>query len=243
MKRKKIDINGKDLTLTGHLEELRKRLVYSAIFFIVSALICYTFAERIIRDMVDLAGDVDFVFISPAELLLANIKLAMIGGLIIAAPFLIVQMWLFISPGLNTKERKLVAAAVIMGGMFFVVGALFAYIMVIPIILVFFMGFEMDIISPMISFSSYMSFVLSTVVAFGAIFELPILMILLTRFGIVKVSFIKKNRKYLILGIFALAAIITPPDIISQMLLGLPMILLAELGIFLSGVFAKKEED
>lgn len=242
MRRKTSENESKNLTLTEHLEELRKRLIYSAVFFIAAALLCYTFAERIIRDMVDLAGDIDFVFISPAELLLANVKLAMIGGLIIAAPFLIIQIWLFVSPGLNAKERKLVAAAISMGGLFFVVGAVFAYFMVIPIVLVFFMGFQMDIISPMISFNSYMSFVLSTIVAFGAIFELPILMILLTRFGIVKVSFIKKNRKYMVLGIFVLAAIITPPDIISQLLLGLPMLVLMELGIFLSGIFAKKED-
>ncbi len=243
MRRKTSKNDGKNLTLTEHLDELRKRLIYSALVFIVSALICYTFAERIIRDMVDLAGDIEFVFISPAELLLANVKLAMIGGIIIAAPFLIIQVWLFVSPGLNSKERKLVAAAISMGGVFFAAGAIFAYFMVIPIMLVFFMGFELDIISPMISFSSYMGFILSTVIAFGAIFELPILMILLTKFGIVKVSFIRKNRKYLVLGIFALAAIITPPDIISQLLLALPMILLTELGIFLSGIFAREKKE
>ena len=231
----------KNLTLTGHLAELRKRIIISAIFFLVGAFVAYGFSDPIIRDMTELGKDIKFVFISPAELLLANFKIALIGGLIIAAPLLIIQIWLFVSPGLNKKERAYVSASILMGGVFFLIGAIFSYYMVIPTMLVFFMGFQMDIIEPMISFSSYLSFILSTVVAFGIIFELPILMILLTRFGIVKISFIKKNRKYIILGIFVVAAIITPPDVISQLLLALPMIVLMEVGIILSSLLGKKE--
>ncbi len=232
----------KNLTLTGHLAELRKRIIISAIFFLLGAFVAYGFSDPIIRDMTDLAKDIKFVFISPAELLLANFKIALIGGLIIAAPLLIIQIWLFVSPGLNKKERSYVSASILMGGVFFLIGAMFSYYMVIPTMLVFFMGFQMDIIEPMISFSSYLSFILSTVVAFGIIFELPILMILLTRFGIVKISFIKRNRKYIILAIFVVAAIITPPDVISQLLLALPMIILTEVGIILSSLLAKKEK-
>ncbi len=232
----------KNLTLTGHLAELRKRIIISAIFFLLGAFVAYGFSDPIIRDMTNLAKDIKFVFISPAELLLANFKIALIGGLIIAAPLLIIQIWLFVSPGLNKKERSYVSASILMGGVFFLIGAMFSYYMVIPTMLVFFMGFQMDIIEPMISFSSYLSFILSTVVAFGIIFELPILMILLTRFGIVKISFIKRNRKYIILAIFVVAAIITPPDVISQLLLALPMIILTEVGIILSSLLAKKEK-
>jgi sec-independent protein translocase protein TatC len=231
----------KNLTLTGHLDELRKRIIFSAVFFLVGALVAYRYSDTIIRDMTLLGNNIDFVFISPAELLIANVKIAMIGGLILAAPLLIVQIWLFVSPGLNKKERMYISTAIGMGGIFFILGAMFSYYMVIPTMLVFFMGFQMDIIAPMISFSSYLSFILSTIIAFGVIFELPILMILLTRFGIVKVSFIKKNRKYIVLAIFVLAAIITPPDIISQFLLALPMLVLTELGIILSSLLAKKE--
>ncbi|MDY0235122.1 MAG: twin-arginine translocase subunit TatC [Gudongella sp.] len=231
----------KNLTLTGHLDELRKRIIFSVIFFLIGALVSYRYSDTIIRDMTQIGNNIDFVFISPAELLIANIKIAMIGGLILAAPFLIIQIWLFVSPGLNRKERVYISTAIGMGGIFFILGAMFSYYMVIPTMLVFFMGFQMDIIAPMISFSSYLSFILSTIVAFGVIFELPILMILLTRFGIVKVSFIKKNRKYIVLAIFVLAAIITPPDVISQLLLALPMIVLTEVGIILSSILSKKE--
>ena len=241
MRRRTKGNDEKNLTLTGHLDELRKRIIFSAIFFLIGALVAYRYSDTIIRDMTEIGNNIDFVFISPAELLLANVKIALIGGLIIAAPLLIIQIWLFVSPGLNRKERSYVSVSILMGGAFFVLGAMFSYYMVIPTMLVFFMGFQMDIIAPMISFSSYLSFILSTIVAFGVIFELPILMILLTRFGIVKVSFIKKNRKYIILIIFVVAAIITPPDVISQLLLALPMIVLTEIGIILSSLLSKKE--
>jgi sec-independent protein translocase protein TatC len=232
--------NDKNLTLTGHLDELRKRIIASAVFFIIAATICFTFAERIIRHMVDVGRNIEFIFISPSELLMANVRIAMIGGLIVSAPFLITQIWLFVSPGLTSKERSLIASAIGMGGIFFVLGVAFSYFMVIPTMLVFFMGFQLDVIQPMISFSSYLAFILSTVVAFGIIFELPIIMILLTRFGIVKVEFFKKNRKYIILAIFAVAAVITPPDVISQLLMALPMIALTEVGIILSSLLTRK---
>jgi len=230
----------KNLTLTGHLDELRKRIIASAIFFIAAAAICFTFAERIIRHMVDLGKNIEFIFISPSELLMANVRIAMIGGLIVSAPFLIAQIWLFISPGLTSKEKRLVMSALAMGGIFFALGVVFSYIMVVPTMLVFFLGFQLDVIQPMISFSSYLAFIISTVVAFGIVFELPILMILLTRFGIVKVEFFKKNRKYIVLAIFIVAAVITPPDVISQLLMALPMIALTEVGIILSGFFTRK---
>lgn len=235
------DNNDKRLTLTGHLEELRKRIIVSAIILIALTAICFSFAESIIRSMVNLGSDIEFIFISPTELMMANIKIALFGGLIIAAPFLIIQIWLFVSPGLSYKEKRIIAIAIIMGSVFFVLGAIFAYFAVLPVMIAFFMGFQLDVIQPMISFSSFLDFITSTILAFGIIFELPILMILLTRFGIVKVGFLKKNRKYMILAIFVAAAIITPPDIVSQILLALPMIALMEIGIFLSGLLAKKQ--
>jgi sec-independent protein translocase protein TatC len=117
----------------------------------------------------------------------------------------------------------------------------FAYFVVIPTMLVFFMGFQTDGIKPMISFSSYLSFILSTISTFGIIFELPILMVLLSQFGILQVSFLKKNRKFIILIIFVLAAILTPPDVISQVILAGPMILLTETGILLASLTEKKK--
>ncbi len=232
--------NEKNLTLVEHLAELRKRIIYSAIVFILASSFCYSFAEKIIDNIIDIARNVEFVFIAPAELLLSYIKLSVIGGLIISAPFLIFQIWLFVIPGLKRKEKRYILFSLLLGSVFFIAGVTFAYFVVVPTMIVFFIGFQIEAIKPMISFNSYLSFVLSTIFTFGAIFELPILMVLLSRFGILKVSFLKQNRKFIILIIFVLAAILTPPDVISQIILAGPMILLAEIGIFLAGLAEKK---
>ncbi|QNO15364.1 twin-arginine translocase subunit TatC [Alkalicella caledoniensis] len=242
-KKRSNQVQEKEMTLVGHLAELRKRIIYSAIFFLLSAVFCYNFSTRIINEIVDIAKDVEFIFIAPAELFMSHIKLALTGGLIISLPFLTFQIWLFVVPGMKKREKRYILLSLFMGGMFFVAGAVFAYMIVIPIILKFFIGFQTDAIKPMITFSNYLNFIFSTILSFGAVFELPIVMILLTRFGILKVSFLKKSRKYIILIIIVLSALLTPPDIISQILLSGPMILLAEFGILLSSLVEKKKKE
>ena len=243
LKKKNNQVAEKEMTLVGHLAELRKRIIYSAIFFLLAAGLCYNFSARIIEEIIGIAKDIEFVFIAPAELFLSHIKLALTGGLIISLPFLVFQIWLFVVPGMKKREKRYILASLFMGGLFFIAGAVFAYMIVIPIILKFFMGFQTDAIKPMITFSNYLNFIFSTILSFGAVFELPIVMVLLTRFGLLKVSFLKKSRKYIILIIFVLSAILTPPDVISQLLLSGPMILLAELGILLSSLVEKKNKE
>lgn len=248
MKRKEKQVNEKNLTLVGHLEELRKRLIYSSIVLIVAVLGCYNFSEDVVKNIVAIAPEIEFVFIAPAELLMAYVKIAVIGGFVIAAPFLILQVWLFVSPGLKKNEKRTIAVSLFVGGIFFILGVVFAYMVVLPIMLQFFMGFKIDEIKEMISFENYLSFVIRTLLSFGIIFELPIIMVILTKFRVVKVSFLKKNRKYAILLIFIVAAILTPPDVITQTLLAAPMLLLFEVGIMLSSLVEKtnrknKEQD
>ncbi len=240
--RKKNKKNEKNLTLVGHLSELRKRLIYSSIVLVAAVFIFYNFAEVVVKNIIDIAPEINFVFIAPAELLLSYVKIAVIGGLVIAAPFLMLQLWLFVSPGLTKSEKKTIAVSLFVGGMFFILGVVFAYFVVLPIMLQFFMGFEIEQIDEMISFSNYLSFVINTLLSFGLIFELPILMVILTKFHILKVSFIKKNRKYTILIIFVVAALLTPPDIITQSLLALPMILLFEVGVIFASVVERKNK-
>lgn len=233
----------KQLTIVGHLTELRNRIIYMAAALIITVFISYSFSETIVKDMIGIMPEISFVFISPAELLLSYIKIAVILGLFIASPFLILQIWLYVSPGLQKKERKTIVFSLIFGSVFFLLGAMFAYLIVLPLILKFFMDFRIEGIEEMISFSSYLSLVVNTVLSFGIIFELPSIMVIFTRLGILRVSFLRKNRKYMILVIFILAAALTPPDVISQTLLALPMILLFELGIFLSRIVEKKRDN
>lgn len=242
MKRRASRDKERNLTLVEHLAELRNRIIYMAAVFVTAVLLSYNFSEILVTDMIGIVPDISFVFISPAELLLSYIKIAVIIGLSVSSPFLIMQVWLFVSPGLEKKERRTMLFSLLFGGVFFILGAVFAYVVVLPLILEFFMGFQVEGIEEMISFSSYLSLIVNTVLSFGLIFELPSIMVIMTRFGIVKVRFLRKNRKYIILVIFVVAAVLTPPDIISQTLLALPMILLFELGIFLSRIVERKRD-
>jgi sec-independent protein translocase protein TatC len=230
----------KNLTIVGHLDELRKRLIYSSIVLIVAVAIAYNYSETIVKHIVDIGGNMNFVFIAPAELLMSYVKIAVIGGFVVSAPFLILQIWLFISPGLTHTEKRTIAVSLFTGGLFLIAGVVFAYIVILPIMLQFFMGFKIEQIEEMISFSNYLSFVITTLLSFGLIFELPILMVILTRFRILKVDFIKKNRKYAVLVIFIIAAILSPPDVITQIILAGPMLVLFEVGILFSSVVEKK---
>lgn len=225
-----------ELTLVGHLAELRKRIIISGLTLIIFSFIGYYFAEPIAKDIISRAPDMDFVFISPSELMLSYIRIAVFCGLTIGGPIIISQIWLFVSPGLEEKQRKYIVRALLLGGFFFVLGAVFAYIFVLPIVFKFFAGFQMPEIKATISFSSYLNFIISILLAFGVVFELPIIMYLLTRLRLLKVEFFTKNRKYMVLIIFLVAALLTPPDVISQTLLAIPMLALYEVGIILSRI-------
>ncbi len=243
MMRKKNEKNNKNsLTLVEHLTELRKRLIYSSLVLIVSILVSYNFSEMIVKYIIDIAPSINFVFIAPAELLMSYIKIAVISGFVVSAPFLILQIWLFVSPGLTKSEKRTIAVSLFAGGIFFIAGVVFAFLIILPIMLQFFMGFQIEEIEEMISFSYYLTFVINTLLSFGIIFELPIIMVILTKFHIISVSFIKKNRKYTILIIFIVAAILTPPEVLTQILLAGPMILLFEVGVFFASIVEKSDK-
>lgn len=242
MRKKQEKDDAKSLTLVEHLTELRKRLIYSSVVLIVSIFVSYNFSEMIVKYIIDIAPNINFVFIAPAELLLSYVKIAVISGFVVSAPFLILQIWIFVSPGLKKKEKRTIATSLFVGGIFFIAGVVFAFLVILPIMLQFFMGFQIEEIEEMISFSSYLTFVINTLLSFGIIFELPIIMVILTRFRIISVSFIKKNRKYTILIIFIVAAILTPPEVITQILLAVPMILLFEVGVLFASIVERKEK-
>lgn len=233
----------KELTLIGHLGELRKRIINSLLALIVFSLLAYNFAEPIAKDILRKADNMQFVYLSPSELMLSYIRLALVGGVVLAAPIILSQIWLFVSPGLEEVQKKYVLVAFFLGGVFFIVGVILSYIFALPLIMNFFAGFQIPEIRATISFSSYLNFVLSTLLAFGAVFELPIVMFLLTRFGLVKTDFYIKNRKYMILVIIIVAAILTPPDVVSQVLLAIPMLILYEIGIVFSRIGKNKREE
>lgn len=230
-------------TIVEHLTELRKRLIFSIITLLAFTLLAYNFSQVIVKDMIKKAPNIEFIFIAPAELFMSYIKIALIAGLILALPVVLYNIWMFSKPGLNKDERKVILRSLFLGGILFVLGSLFGYLIVLPMTINFFGNYQMDEIKAMISFSNYLSFSITFVLSFGLVFEVPILMIIVVKLGIISTDNLKKNRKIFILLIFILAAILTPPDVVSQIMLAIPMLLLFEIGIIAAKMVEKKKVD
>jgi sec-independent protein translocase protein TatC len=235
----------KKLPLTTHLQELRKRLILSFIAVGGGFALCYTFAEKIfdilaapLLKMMPTGGSL--IFTSVAEAFFTYMKVAFISGLILASPFVLYQIWAFVAPGLYRHEKKYVVPFVLAGSFFFAIGILFAYYVALPVGFKFLLGFATDFIKPLPSMKEYLSFSIKFLLAFGLVFEFPVVLVLLARIGVVDAKTLARQRKYAILLIFIFAAILTPPDIISQVIVALPMIGLYELSILLSKLFGKK---
>jgi len=235
----------KKLPLTTHLQELRKRLILSFIAVGGGFALCYAFAEKIfdilaapLLKMMPTGGSL--IFTSVAEAFFTYMKVAFISGLILASPFVLYQIWAFVAPGLYRNEKKYVVPFVLAGSFFFAIGILFAYTIALPIGFKFLLGFATDFIKPLPSMKEYLSFSIKFLLAFGLVFEFPVVLVLLARIGVVDAKTLARQRKYAILLIFVFAAILTPPDIISQLIVALPMIGLYELSILLSKLFGKK---
>jgi sec-independent protein translocase protein TatC len=158
----------------------------------------------------------------------------------LAAPVIIYQFWVFVAPGLYQKERSILLPIVVMSSFFFIGGSLFGYFIVFPFGFKFFLGFASETIRPLISMREYLSLSSKLLLAFGLAFELPLVITFLAKLGLVTVDFLKKNRKYAILLFFVAAAILTPPDVVTQVMLALPLMALYELSILGAKLFGKK---
>jgi sec-independent protein translocase protein TatC len=237
----------KKLPLTAHLQELRKRLILSFIAVGAGFILCYALAQPIFDILaapllkVMPAGG-SLVFISVAEAFFTYMKVAFIAGLILASPFILYQIWAFVAPGLYQKEKRYVVPFVLGGSLFFAMGVLFGYFIAIPIGFKFLLGYATDFIKPMPSMKEYLSFSIKFLLAFGLVFEFPVVLVLLSRIGVIDAKMLARQRKYAILLIFVFAAVMTPPDIVSQVLMALPLIGLYELSIVLSKIFGKKSK-
>ena len=242
-----LPMDEKKLPLTAHLQELRKRLILSFVAIGVGFFVCYTFKELLfdilaapLLKVMPIGGSL--IFTSVAEAFFTYMKVAFIAAVILVSPFVLYQIWAFVAPGLYQKEKKYVVPFVLGGSLFFAVGVLFAYFVAIPIGFKFLLGYATDFIKPLPSMKEYLSFSIKFLLAFGLVFEFPVALVLLARIGVVDAKMLARQRKYAILLIFIFAAIITPPDFISQVLMALPLIGLYELSIFLSKIFGKKKE-
>jgi len=232
----------------SHLEELRQRLIYIAIALGVGFGICYFFAEELFLLLVlplkaNLPEGDRLIFTNLPEMFFTYLKCAFVGGIMLVSPIIFYQLWMFVAPGLYQKEKKYVIPFVVSSTFLFVGGALFGYFVVFPFGFKFFLSFASDTVQALPSVKQYFSFSLKLLIAFGVVFELPVVVFFLSRMGLVTASFLRKKRKYAILLTFVLAAILTPPDVITQAMMAGPLIILYEVGIIIAAVSEKKKKE
>lgn len=235
----------KEMSLFDHLDELRKRLIIIVIVNFVAAILLFSQTEIIMSYLLEVNPGMELVYTTPSELLTVYIQLSLILAVTICSPITVYQVWAFIEKGLYEKEKKAILFTLIFGVVFFIIGVAFCYFMVLPTTLEFFVRIAIEEVSSMLSIQSYVSFVNMMLLAFGLVFEMPVIIFLLSKLGIIKPEFLKKNRGIIIVAIFIFAAIITPPDIISQLMLGIPMVILLEFSILICTLVykGKKKEE
>ena len=211
--------------LYGHLDELRKRLTVIAVANIGAMMLLFSQASRVIDYFLKINPGMQLVYITPSELLVVYVQLSFVMAAIVCSPITGYEIWAFVEKGLYSREKKYILITLVFGVICFAAGVVFCYYLVLPTTLRFFIRIAITEVESMISIKSYISFISTMLLSFGAVFEMPVLVFLL------KPSFLKANRGIIIVGIFVFAAVITPPDVVSQLMLGLPMVALFQLSL------------
>lgn len=233
------------LPFTGHLEELRKRLIVCFISVGIGFVVSYGFKEQIFQILARplitvMAADDKLIFTGLPEAFFTYLKVAFLSGIMLSTPIILYEFWMFVAPGLYRKEKRLLLPIVFLSTFFFLGGSLFGYFIVFPFGFKFFLGFASETIKPLPSMKEYLGFSAKLLLAFGLVFELPLIITFFAKLGLITVDFLKKNRKYALLLFFAAAAILTPPDVITQIMMALPLMLLYEISIIGARIFGKK---
>lgn len=239
----------KKMPFLAHLQELRERLIVCCVAVGIGFLLSFSFKERLfyilVRPLIAaLPPGEKMIFTGLPEAFFVYLEIAIIAGIMLAMPVILYEMWLFIAPGLYTHERRLLLPIVLLSSAFFAAGALFAYFIVFPFAFKYLVGFETDLVRPLPAMREYLSLTSALLLAFGLIFELPLVLTMLARIGIVSEAFLKKNRKYAALIAFVAAALLTPtPDVFNQLLMAVPIVILYEVSIWGARVFGKKGDS
>lgn len=236
------------LSFTSHLEELRRRLIICVVAVAAGFIACYNFSEKLyyilsrpLRQV--LPPNSALVYTTPTEAFVTYLKTAFIGGLFLAVPVILYQIWRFIAPGLYKREKAYVVPFVFASTILFIGGALFGYFVVFPMAFKFLMGFSSDMVQALPSMREYLDFVIKLLLAFGIVFETPVFIFFLAKLGIVDYQKLRAFRKYYIVLAFILAAILTPPDPVSQTLMAIPLLLLFEISVLITKIFGKKNVE
>ena len=226
-------------TAVDHLDELRSRILKSLAVFMLFTILLYSFSDALLFLLAKPVGSL--LIIEPAEAFVSYIKVALWGGFFFASPFILYQAWAFVVSGLREHEKKYLAFFLPVSFSLFCAGGAFGLFLIIPLGIRLLLSFGSEYMQPMITVSKYISFVGTLTLVFGLVFQLPIVLLFLTKAGIVSTLALRRKRKHAIVGIFILAAIITPPDVISQLSMALPLIVLYEIGLFFATCAQKNE--
>ena len=252
-----MSINDSESGFISHLVELRKRLINSFILLFIFFIICYFFSEYIYGFLVDPYAEAvkddgsqrRLIFTALQETFLTYLKVSFFAAFFVTSPFILIQIWKFIAPGLYEHEKSAIMPYLVLTPILFFLGGALVYYLIMPLAIKFFLSFETSAqinslpIQLEAKVNEYLSLIMRLIFAFGISFQLPILLSLLARVGFIDSQYLKKRRKYVIVIIFALAAILTPPDPITQIGLGIPLLILYELSILSVKIIEKKKKD
>ena len=230
------------MSIFEHLDDFRKVLIHSLIAVFSCTVICWFFSRYILDLLIhDLPVD-SLYFTAPIEAFMVRMKISLVLGVMVSFPFILFKVWSFIVPGLFTSERKRIYPLVISSSALFYTGVLFCYLILIPVVLEFLLGFGTELINPLLSVSSYFAFVARLSFTFGVVFQIPIVVLVLSGLGLVTPGFLLRQWRYGVLVIFVGSAVLTPPDAISLVLMALPVLLLYIASILVAYVVVRRKQ-
>ena len=227
------------MSLVEHLEELRERLIKSLIAVSIGSAICYFFIEEIMHYITLPAGKLYYMY--PAEAFFTYLKVSIFAGFLLTMPYVFYQIWKFVLPALTLQERTIIGLVVPASVVLFMTGLAFSFFLIMPLALKFFLGFGSQELQPMLSLNRYFDFAIAFILPFGLVFELPLALIVMANLGIIGSDYLKKKRRMVIFMSFVVGAVISPtPDMFTQSMIAIPMILLYEISLFIVRYILRK---